>query len=239
MSKIREFERTRLHASVACTPAAMLVAMHRLRVLVVEDHHDIAANIGDYLTAHAHVVAFAEDGPRGLAAAATREFDAIVLDVMLPGFDGFAFCSRLREELGRDTPVILLTARDKLTDKLAGFEVGADDYVTKPFALEELEARLLAVVRRGNLIANAFHYTERGEVTIAIDARTLVVTDTGDGIDVARIGDPGRSFVHGDKSVGYGLGLAIVSSLCDRFGWTLQLARANNDAGTRATLTFA
>jgi DNA-binding response OmpR family regulator len=118
----------------------------RLRVLVVEDHRDIAANIGDYLAARGHEVAFAHDGPRGLALATRRDFDVVVLDVMLPGLDGHALCRALRSQ--RDTPVLMLTARDTVQDKLEGFRTGADDYLTKPFSLEELDARLLALARR-------------------------------------------------------------------------------------------
>jgi DNA-binding response OmpR family regulator len=120
----------------------------RLRVLVIEDHLDIAGNIGDYLTARGHEPVFAHDGRAGLALAlADCQLDVVVLDVMLPGLDGHAICRALRGK--RDTPVLMLTARDTVADKLAGFATGADDYLTKPFSLEELEARLHALVRRG------------------------------------------------------------------------------------------
>jgi DNA-binding response OmpR family regulator len=80
----------------------------------------------------------------------TGDYDAIVLDVMLPGMDGFTLCRRLREEARRDTPVLMLTALDALDDRIAGLEFGADDYVVKPFALRELEARLKALSRRAH-----------------------------------------------------------------------------------------
>jgi DNA-binding response OmpR family regulator len=119
-----------------------------LRVLVVEDHQDIAANIADFLEARGHQADFAYNGVNGMHLALTREFDVIVLDVMLPGMDGYTFCRKLREEAKRDTPILMLTARDSLADKLAGFRAGTDDYLTKPFSLEEFEARLLSLFRR-------------------------------------------------------------------------------------------
>ena len=119
-----------------------------MRILVVEDHHDIAANVGDFLEAKGAAVDFAYDGISALHLALTGEPDAIVLDVGLPGMDGLTFCRRLRGDAGQDTPILMLTARDTLADKLAGFEAGTDDYLVKPFALQELWARLEALVRR-------------------------------------------------------------------------------------------
>ncbi|XYI02234.1 response regulator transcription factor [Sorangium sp. So ce1128] len=119
-----------------------------LRVLVVEDHRDIAANIADFLEARGHLADFAYDGVSGMHLALTRELDAIVLDIMLPGMDGYTFCRKLREDAKRDTPVLMLTARDAVGDRLQGFRAGTDDYLIKPFSLEELEARLLALFRR-------------------------------------------------------------------------------------------
>jgi DNA-binding response OmpR family regulator len=119
-----------------------------MRVLVVEDHADIAANIGDFLADRGHTVDFAADGLTGLHLAVTQEFDVLVLDLMLPGMDGMELCKKLRTEARKHTPILMLTARDSLHHKLAGFETGADDYMTKPFALQELEARLQVLVRR-------------------------------------------------------------------------------------------
>jgi DNA-binding response OmpR family regulator len=119
-----------------------------LRILIVEDNIDIAENIADYLEVKGHVLDFAMDGIGGLHLALTQDYDAIVLDVMLPGMDGLTFCSKLREHGAKQTPVLMLTARDTLSDKLEGFEAGADDYLVKPFELQELEARLGALVRR-------------------------------------------------------------------------------------------
>ena len=119
-----------------------------MRVLVVEDNPDVAANIGDYLEDKGHVVDFALDGITGLHLAVTQPVDVIVLDIMLPGMDGMTLCRRFREESDKTTPILMLTAKDTLDDKLEGFDAGADDYLLKPFALEELEARLQALVRR-------------------------------------------------------------------------------------------
>jgi DNA-binding response OmpR family regulator len=120
-----------------------------MRVLVIEDHRDIAENIGDYLEPRGHELDYAGDGVTGLRLALANEYDAIVLDLMLPGMDGISVCRRLRREGRHDTPVLMLTARDELENKLEGFEAGADDYLVKPFAMKELEARLAALHRRG------------------------------------------------------------------------------------------
>jgi len=120
-----------------------------MRVLIIEDNPDIAANLGDYLEDHGHTVDFAGDGITGLHLAVVNDFDAIVLDLALPGMDGLEVCRKLRQEAGRDTPVLMLTARDRLEDKLAGFEKGADDYLVKPFELQEVEARLNVLASRG------------------------------------------------------------------------------------------
>ncbi|HRQ63528.1 MAG TPA: response regulator transcription factor [Xanthomonadaceae bacterium] len=119
-----------------------------MRILVIEDQHDIAENIWDYLERRGHVVDHAADGQRGLRMAEGGGFDAIVLDLGLPRMDGLALCRRLREA-GHGTPVLMLTARDTLDDKLRGFAEGADDYMVKPFALAELEVRLRTLHRRG------------------------------------------------------------------------------------------
>jgi DNA-binding response OmpR family regulator len=122
-----------------------------LRILVVEDNADIAENIGDYLEAQGHVLDFALDGIGGLHLALTKDFDVIVLDIMLPGMDGLTFCRKLKETAKNHTPILMLTARDTLSDKLEGFRAGADDYLVKPFALEELAARIGVLVRRTDL----------------------------------------------------------------------------------------
>ena len=119
-----------------------------MRILLVEDNRDILANLADYLTLKGYTVDCAQDGLSGLQLASSQHFDLLVLDVMLPGIDGFTLCQRLREESRSSTPVIMLTARDTLDDRLQGFRSGADDYLLKPFALSELAARIEAVLRR-------------------------------------------------------------------------------------------
>ena len=119
-----------------------------MRILIIEDNPDIAANLFDFLESRGHVADTAGDGITGLHLATVNAYDAIVLDVMLPGMDGFALCRRLRQDNRLATPVLMLTARDALEDKIAGLESGADDYVVKPFALREVETRLRALSRR-------------------------------------------------------------------------------------------
>lgn len=121
------------------------IVMH---VLIIEDNPDLAANVCDFLEAKGHSTDAAGDGLTGLHLAVTQNYDAIVLDVMLPGIDGFTLCRRLRREARRATPILMLTALDALDDRVTGLESGADDYVVKPFALRELEARLKALARR-------------------------------------------------------------------------------------------
>ncbi len=120
-----------------------------MHILVIEDNSDIAANIGDYLADKGHIVDFAADGVTGLHLAIVNDFDAIVLDLTLPGMDGLDVCRKLRGEARKQTPILMLTARDALEQKLVGFDSGADDYMVKPFALQELEARLAVLARRG------------------------------------------------------------------------------------------
>ena len=120
-----------------------------MRVLVIEDNSDIAANLGDYLEERGHTVDFAADGVTGLHLAVVNDFDAIVLDLNLPGMDGLEVCRKLRQEARKQTPVLMLTARDALESKLEGFDAGADDYLVKPFALQEVDARLTVLLRRG------------------------------------------------------------------------------------------
>lgn len=121
-----------------------------MRVLIIEDDRSIATNLYDFLSSSGHTVDAAGDGVTGLHLAVTEPFDAIVLDLGLPGMDGLKLCQKLRTEAQVETPVLMLTARDTLQDKLKGFEHGADDYLVKPFALKELEARLTALHKRSS-----------------------------------------------------------------------------------------
>jgi len=120
-----------------------------MRVLIIEDNRDLASNMFDFLEAKGHVVDAAGDGITGMHLALVNQYDAIVLDLMLPGMDGITLCRKLREEGGKTTPVLMITARDSLDDKIAGLEAGADDYLVKPAELREVELRLRVLHRRG------------------------------------------------------------------------------------------
>ncbi|NNL99317.1 MAG: response regulator transcription factor [Gammaproteobacteria bacterium] len=122
--------------------------MANARLLLVEDHQDIAEMVCEYFEQHGFDMDYAADGVTGLHLAVTNDYDAIILDVMLPGIDGVELCGKLRQEARRDTPLLMLTARDTLDDKLAGLGAGADDYLLKPFEIEELRARIDALMRR-------------------------------------------------------------------------------------------
>ena len=155
-----------------------------MRILVIEDNSDIAANIGDYLEEKGHVVDFAGDGVTGLHLAVVHDFDAIVLDLTLPGMDGLELCRKLRQDARRQTPVLMLTARDALDQKLNGFDSGADDYMVKPFALQELEARLQVLARRGKGVQSRI--LQLADLNYNLD--TLVVTRGGKSIQLNPIG---------------------------------------------------
>ena len=154
-----------------------------MHILVIEDNPDLAGNLCDFLEARRHTVDIVNNGLAGLRFCLENSYDVVVLDLMLPGMDGLEVCSRMRAA-GRTTPVLMLTARDTLANKLEGFGSGADDYLVKPFAMPELEARLLALARRG-----------RGELTTALlmvadltfDPKTLRVERAGQRIELAPI----------------------------------------------------
>ncbi|NMF91489.1 response regulator transcription factor [Aromatoleum petrolei] len=155
-----------------------------MRLLLVEDNRDILANLADYLALKGYEVDCAQDGLTGLHLAATQHYDLIVLDVMLPGMDGFTLCQRLRDSERSHVPVIMLTARDTLDDRLQGFRTGADDYLTKPFALSELAARIAAVLKRtrggGRRVLSV--------ADLEYDLDTLAVVRAGQALHVGPIG---------------------------------------------------
>ncbi|RZA20659.1 MAG: response regulator transcription factor [Lysobacteraceae bacterium] len=141
-----------------------------LRVLVIEDQHDIAANIWDFLERRGYQVDHCADGASGLARAMGDVFDAIVLDLGLPRLDGLDLCRQLRAS-GHGVPVLMLTARDTLDDKLRGYAEGADDYMVKPFAMRELDARLRALTRHAmqpvhGLGVGGLHYEPQAMLAI-------------------------------------------------------------------------
>ncbi len=119
-----------------------------MRILIVEDQPEMAATIGDFLELNQHQVDFAGSGESALVLTQTNEYDAILLDINLPRKDGLDVCKELRAG-GSTVPILMLTARDTLDDIIAGFDRGADDYLVKPFALEEMLVRLQAVTARG------------------------------------------------------------------------------------------
>ena len=141
-------------------------------ILLIEDHHDISEMVGSYLESCDYVVDYAADGVTGLHLAVSQDFDAIILDLMLPGMDGLVVCRRLRQDAGKDTPLLMLTARDTLEDKVAGLDAGADDYLVKPFEIEELEARMRAMLRRagGQMVSESLRVAD-----LSVDTGTLEV----------------------------------------------------------------
>lgn len=154
-----------------------------LRILVIEDHADIAENIGDYLEHNGWVIDYAMDGIGGLHLAITHDYDVIVLDIMLPGMDGITLCKKLRREVRKHTPIIMLTARDTLPNKLEGFSAGTDDYLVKPFELEELQARIKALHQRNQGNRDPIYTVEDmvvnlGNMTVERAGRTIELTPT-------------------------------------------------------------
>jgi len=141
--------------------------------------------VGEYLESKDYAVDYAPDGVSGFRLGAKNDYDVIVLDVMLPGIDGLDVCRRLRDESLTDVPVLMLTARDTLADKLSGFDHGADDYLVKPFELEELEARLAALIRRHKRAVSRGHLRVDD---LVLDAETLQVTRDGIELTVTPIG---------------------------------------------------
>jgi DNA-binding response OmpR family regulator len=154
-------------------------------ILVIEDHRDIAESILDFLEQRGFSVDYAQDGVTGLHLAVSNPYDVIVLDVMLPGLDGISLCRKLREQARRATPVLMLTARDTLDDKIAGLDAGADDYLVKPFEVRELEARVRALLRRqrGALAREVYTVGD-----LVLDTSTLQVTRAGRALTLTPIG---------------------------------------------------
>src|SRR3954449_6461482 len=142
----------------------------RVRVLVVEDERRLADLIARGLREAGHTVQVCRTGTDGLLAAATEPYDTVVLDVMLPGLDGFAVCRGLRER-GVGVPILMLTARTQVPDRVAGLDAGADDYLSKPFSFDELLARLRALHRRatpGNTVP-----LQAGDLRLDVAARRV------------------------------------------------------------------
>ncbi|HET6604054.1 MAG TPA: response regulator transcription factor [Xanthomonadaceae bacterium] len=154
-------------------------------VLLVEDNRNISEMVGEYLEHHGFSVDFASDGVDALHLATENSYDVIVLDLMLPRMDGIEVCRRLRTEAKKSTPVLMLTARDTLDDKVQGLEVGADDYLVKPFAVQELEARVRALIRRDRRQVSA-EVLQVGD--LVLDTATLRVTRDAKDLQLSPIG---------------------------------------------------
>jgi two-component system OmpR family response regulator len=160
-----------------------------VRILIVEDEVKLAALLRRGLTEEAHAADVAATGEEALWKAQATEYDAIVLDLMLPGIDGLEVCRRLRAD-GVWSPVLMLTARDALEDRIGGLDAGADDYLTKPFAFAELLARLRALARRGTperppvikvgdlTLDPATHRVRRGDVEIELSPKEFALLET-------------------------------------------------------------
>lgn len=155
-----------------------------LHILIVEDQEAIASNIAEYFEPKGHVLDFAYQGEHGLELALENSYDVIVLDLMLPKMDGLEVCEAIRKRSTRHVPILMLTARDTTADKIKGFQQGADDYLTKPFVLEELEMRCLALSRRHLL--NVDHTIELGD--LVIDRQRQSVTRGGQQIELKQVG---------------------------------------------------
>lgn len=140
-----------------------------MHLLLIEDNADLAANIGEYLEARDHAVDYAADGLTGLHLAAVNRYDVVMLDLNLPGLDGMSLCRRLRHDGRSAVPLLMLTARDTEQDKVNGLEAGADDYLTKPFSLAELHARLRALARRNTCSSDVLCVAD-----LSFDLRSLV-----------------------------------------------------------------
>ena len=154
-------------------------------ILLVEDHQDIAEMVYAYLERRGYSMDYAADGVTGLHLAVTQDYDVIVLDLMLPGMDGLELCTKLRNEARKDTPVLMLTARDTLQDKVAGLDTGADDYLVKPFEIQELEARVRALIRRrqGGLAPETLKVGD-----LVLDTGTLIAKRAGQELALTPIG---------------------------------------------------
>lgn len=152
-----------------------------MKILVVEDEYKIANSIKRGLELEAHVVDVAYDGIEGYDLASSESYDVIVLDLMLPEMDGMEICKKLRQEKNY-TPVLILTAKGELGDKIEGFRAGADDYLVKPFAFEELLARIKAISRRPKAVKDQL--LKAGD--IVLNSETFEVKKGGRDINLSR-----------------------------------------------------
>lgn len=140
-----------------------------MKLLVIEDHSALVANLFDYLEPRGHVLDVAPDGVTGLHLATVNDYDALIVDWMLPRLDGKSLIERLRMQVHKETPILMLTARSEIEDKVTALHAGADDYLTKPFAMAELEARLAALVRRSTRGASAGRLLRVADLELDLD----------------------------------------------------------------------
>lgn len=153
-----------------------------MRILVVEDEHKIANSIKKGLEQESYAVDLAFDGEYGFDLAATEDYDVIILDLMLPKMDGVKVCKKLRKEENIHTPILMLTAKGQLDDKVSGLNAGADDYLVKPFAFVELLARIRALTRRPKqALDNVLGYKD-----LTLNALTFEVKRAGEQIELSR-----------------------------------------------------
>jgi len=160
----------------------MVPAQRARRVLLIEDEPGLVLTLTDRLKSEGYEVAAASDGPAGLERATRESWDVILLDVMLPGASGFDVCRDLRQR-GITTPIIMLTARGQVVDKVLGLKLGADDYLTKPFDMLELTARIEVQLRRATAGASGRTTAQFGNITI--DFRKATVTRDGVPIELS------------------------------------------------------
>lgn len=154
-----------------------------MKVLIVDDNFNVAETIADYLGLADITVDFAYNGQAAIQLLESERFDVIIMDIMMPKLDGIATVAKLRDELRCATPILFLTAKDSLADKVAAFKAGGDDYLLKPFAMEELLLRIQALASRG-LRQNV---AELGFADITIDSKSELVSRAGKAIKLSRI----------------------------------------------------
>lgn len=142
-----------------------------MHILVIEDHVNIAANMKKFLELQQYTVTLAHDGNSGLEIAMTEQVDLVILDINLPGMDGYMVCELLRTS-GKNVPILMLTARTKQEEMIRGLNIGADDYLTKPFDLDVLAARVRALLRRQHTEKSPVLHV--GSITMDTNARTVV-----------------------------------------------------------------
>ncbi len=158
-------------------------------ILIVEDEQNIVDILSFNLSREGYDTLEAYDGPTGLQLALEQNPDLILLDLMLPGMNGFDVCRKVRES-GSSTPILMLTAREEEADKVLGLELGADDYITKPFSMRELLARVKANIRRVEMVPAAAQPEKSGDVLrlgrVTIDREKAVVTKDGRALDLTQ-----------------------------------------------------